>query len=183
MPIDVIEFIAYLELSSDSTAGLELNSSNEADAQQPVRSFQIVESAELDDGQRVMLSSDRGWSDGKIQIAYPEFEDATRRLPRKVILPFDYTDPWVTTTRAGLTETLLGVLEPDGDESWYQRLAERLAENGINVDIADVESAPYRIEFGPILENELRRRALMPPSASEVIIDGPTSEGRSSRIR
>ena len=53
---------------------------------------------------------------------------------------------------------MLARVDPDDDELWWRWLVDRLAELGFNVDVAAVRSVPYRVEFGPVLDGELRQR-------------------------
>ena len=73
-------------------------------------------------------------------------------------MPLNVDDPWQFTTRRSLTERVLACVDPDDDELWWQRVVDRLAELGVDVDIARVRSAPYRVEFGPVLDAVLRQR-------------------------
>lgn len=90
------------------------------------QSFSLTEFAELDDGRRLMLREDRGFSDSALR-----------------------GDFWQETTSKHLTVEALFAVQPDeGDRSpsnaW---IVERLSELGIASDLASLDALPYRVEF------------------------------------
>ena len=121
-------------------------------------SFSLVEFAEISDGRRLALRDDRGWGMGRPRIAYV-LDDADERGPGPPTVPFDLSDPWQFETRETLTESVLACVDPDDDEQWYEWVVDRLGELDVVVDAASVSAAPYRVEFGPLLDGELRKRA------------------------
>ena len=121
-------------------------------------SFGLVEFAEISDGRRLTLRADRGWGTGRVRIAYV-LDDTDERGPGPPTVPFDLSDPWQFETRKTLTKSVLACVDPDDDEQWYEWVVDRLGELDVVVDAASVRAAPYRVEFGPLLDSELRKRA------------------------
>ena len=157
MPASVVTFGAVCELTADWTTGFGCHP-GEADQPQPRLAFGLVEFAELDDGRRLELRADRGWT-SRQRFAYGPIDETDERGPGPPSLPVDVNDPWQFRTRQSLTRSVLACVDPDDDESWWRWLIERLAELGVDdVDMAAVRSVPYRVEFGPVLDGELRRR-------------------------
>jgi len=105
---------------------LEQRASQERESPGRTFSFRITEFAELNDGRRVTVREDRGFS-GKTSSG----------------------DPWQWFTRASLTQDVLGVTAPEDDDLRPERewVIDRLRELDIVVDPASVEEAPYRVEF------------------------------------
>ncbi|MCY4194098.1 MAG: hypothetical protein OXF04_07355 [bacterium] len=100
-----------------------------------VLAISAVEFADLSDGTRVILSTDRGWTH-----APREFEGG----------------PWKIASGREFTRTAILTLDPDdSDWKWVQRIVEMLSEFGFEVDPASVHAAPFRVEFGPRLRREL----------------------------
>ena len=99
--------------------------------------FYLEEFADLSNGQRVILKDDRGWNG-----SYRESRDG----------------PWKLITGRELTKQTILVLDPDDEVLWMEDVIEELRLCGINVDPASVHAAPFRVEFGPRLQSELRQR-------------------------
>ena len=117
-------------------------------------SFHLDEFAEISDAGGVISRSDRGWSSGRMRFAYglPEPDElGPGPLP---IPPIDITDPWQFETRQTLTKSVLAVVDPDDDEEWYEWVRARLGELDVEVDSAPIRAAPYRVEFGPLLDQQ-----------------------------
>jgi hypothetical protein len=114
-------------------------------------SFELKEFAELRDGSRLVLRADRGWS-SVLRVAY----DGTGAVISGATAAAG--DPWRFTTRESLTKAVLACVDPEDEEQQEQWLVDRLAELGVDVDVAAVREMPYRVEFGPILEDRLRQR-------------------------
>ena len=66
------------------------------------------------------------------------------------------TGPWQFTTRRSLAADVLACVDPDDDE--WRRMVDRLAELVVNVDVVCGLLVSYRVDFGPVLDVELRRR-------------------------
>lgn len=103
--------------------------------------FYLEEFADLSDGRRVLLRDDRGWS------GWPAN-------------PPD--SPWKVTNGRELTKAVILVLDPDDhefwNEYWMKWVIERLCFLGIEVDPVSVHVAPFRVEFGPRVQHQLRQR-------------------------
>ncbi len=100
-----------------------------------VLAISAVEFADLSDGTRVVLSTDRGWTH-----APREFEGG----------------PWKIASGREITRTAMLTLDPDdSDWEWVQRIVDVLSELGFEVDPTSVHAAPFRVEFGPRLRREL----------------------------
>ena len=67
-------------------------------------------------------------------------------------------DQWRFTTRESFTESVIAALDPDDDQEWYDWVVGRLHTLGIEVDPGSVETAPYRVEFGNRVLEELQKR-------------------------
>lgn len=120
-------------------------------------SFKLDEFAEISDGRRLRLRSDRGWTNSKLQIAWGLREpDALSPGPPTVYV--DMTDRWQFVTRQTLTKSVLACVAPDDDEQWYEWVRARLGELDVDVDLASIRTAPYQVEFGTVLDGELRKR-------------------------
>ena len=99
--------------------------------------FYAEEFADLSDGRRVILKDDRSWSHWPVNFPYSQWETANgRKLSQEVIL----------------------LLDPGDDELWMEWVVERLGFFGVGVDPASVHAAPFRVEFGPRVQHELRQR-------------------------
>ncbi len=98
--------------------------------------FSVREFADLDDGRRVWWRDDRGWG-GSVRCSTSEWPVGSGRdLVAEVIQVtggHERTDEYVTCAMWALREM------------------------GTGVDPASVWAAPYVVEFGPLLETELRR--------------------------
>ena len=121
-------------------------------------SFSLVEFAEISDGRRLTLRTDRGWASGPLRVAYV-LDDTDEHGPGPPTIPFDSSDPWQFETRETLAKSVLACVDPDDDEQWYEWVVDRLGEMDAVVDAMSVRAAPYRVEFGPVLDGELRKRA------------------------
>ena len=121
-------------------------------------SFHLGEFAEISDGRRVMFRSDRGWSSGRMRVAYglPEPDELGPGPPS--VPPIDMTDPWQFETRQTLTKSVLACVDPDDDEE-YAWIRARLSELDVEVDLASIRAAPYWVEFGPVLDQQLHKRS------------------------
>ena len=92
--------------------------------------FYAEEFADLSDGRRVILKDDRGWS------------DSLRKVANGCALTFDAAC----------------VLQPDDNEYWMEWVVERLGFFGVDVDPVSVRAASFKVEFGPRVQRELRKR-------------------------
>ncbi len=95
-----------------------------------------LEFADLSDGQRVELRNDRGW------CHWP---------------PNTTTSRWQIANGREITKMAHMILHPCDDDEWERWIVEELRQVGIEVDRASVHAAPYRVEFGPSLQDMLRR--------------------------
>jgi hypothetical protein len=89
-------------------------------------SFDVREFALLDNGERVTLHAERGWSG--------------RRFPSGSV--------WAGETVEKITETVLAVVLPDsenGDEHPWEWLAELAQAQGIDVTAAQLRQVPYEV--------------------------------------
>lgn len=93
--------------------------------------------ADLSDGRRVILKDDRGWSLGP-----------THRQESS----------WKFENGHALTFDAATVLQPDYNELWMEWVVERLGFFGVDVDLVSVHAAPFRVEFSPRVQRELRQR-------------------------
>ena len=114
-------------------------------------SFELEEFAEFGDGSRLVLRADRGWS-SVLHVAHGSAGAAVSGATTPA------GDPWRFTTRESLTKSVLACVDPDNDEQQERWLVDRLAELGVDLDVAAVRGVPYRVEFGPILAGRLRLR-------------------------
>lgn len=100
----------------------------------PLLDLRLTEFADIDDGTRVILKDDRGWSSSF---------GMSRNRPQHVV-----------TGREIATMATL-VLEPDDNLLWCEEMLELLISSGHRVDPVSVHSAPFRIEFGERLQDKL----------------------------
>ena len=120
----------------------------------PVRAgtldFSVSEFAVLNDGSRLTLHDERGWSSGPVRVAHltpppwPPDPEVTGRS---------------TLDRDDIVRTTLAVVEPDDDDDPddhpYAWLAELLAVHGIVVSPEELRPLPYAVELGPRLDARL----------------------------
>ena len=100
-------------------------------------SLYAKEFADLSDGRRVVLKDDRGWS-----------LRPTRRPDSS----------WKFDNGCALTFDAATILQPDYNELWMEWVVERLGFLGVDVDPVSVHAAPFRVEFSPHVQCELRQR-------------------------
>ena len=131
----------------------DLASSVQAPANPGDLSFAVSEFAVLDDGRRITLHADRGWS-----------ESLRRYVPKGEPLPVNWgepLDPWEHMSRDDLMRSTLLVVLPDDDDDPddhpYEWLAGRLSEHGIRASAAELRCLPYTVELSPQLEQRLPR--------------------------
>ena len=106
-------------------------------------SLYAEEFADLSDGQRVVLKDDRGWSLLPNHYSrYPRFPDSSWKFENGCALTFDAAT----------------ILQPDYNELWMEWVVERLGFFGVDVDLVSVHAAPFRVEFSPHVQRELRQR-------------------------
>lgn len=99
-----------------------------------------TEFADLSDGRRVILKDDRGWTDWARE---------------------SQESPWKIASGREMTRSTILTLDPDEDDwEWLEWVVERLLQLGFEVDPISVHAAPYRVEFGPLLQHELRQRKI-----------------------
>ncbi len=122
--------------------------------------FSLTEFADLSDGQRVTLRDDRGFSGSLHAVNWDpdtgEVIDASWHRGSR--LESLVSDPWRFETREGLTRRVIAALDPDDDQEWFEWVVGRLDSLGIEIDPASVEAAPYRVEFGTRVLEELEKR-------------------------
>lgn len=99
--------------------------------------FYVEEFADLSDGRRVVLRDDRGWYSWPVNSSNRGYKHASGRE---------------------LTKYAISCLDPDDDEEWIDWIVNRLLSLGIVVDPTTVHSAHFFIEFGPLVQRELRER-------------------------
>ena len=95
-----------------------------------------VEFADLSDGRRIVLSTDRGWNH------WPENTPASR---------------WRIANGREMTKQAILILDPDDNDDWEPWVIEQLRSGGVDADPASVHAAPYRVEFGTRVQHELRQ--------------------------
>lgn len=115
--------------------------------------FSVSEFAVLDDGDRLPLHDERGWSSGPMRVAH--FTPPPWPPDPPVSL-------WSTIDRDDIVRTTLAVVEPDDDDDPdghpYEWLAELLASHGVMASAEELRPLPYAVEFGPLLEARLTDR-------------------------
>ena len=107
--------------------------------------FTFREFARLDNGISVLLREDRGFTSGPLTIA--------NRLTGKYSIPD--IDPWTYETADRLKQSVLAAIEPDDPEQEAQDIADRLRAAGVEVDLASVRAASWRVEFGERVRQKL----------------------------
>ena len=100
-------------------------------------SLYAEEFADLSDGRRVILKDDRGWS-----LRPTHRQDSSWKFDNGLALTFDAAT----------------VLQPDYNELWLEWVVERLGFFGTDVDLVSVHAAPFKVEFSPHVQRELRQR-------------------------
>lgn len=99
----------------------------------------VKEYADLSDGRRVILRDDRGWAG----------------WPRNGL-----DSKWKIPAGREFTSMTMFVLAPDEvdtDEVWEGWVVERLRFLGVEVDPVSVHQAPFHVEFGPLIDHQLRQ--------------------------
>ncbi len=95
-----------------------------------------VEFADLSDGRRIVLSTDRGWNH------WPVNTPASR---------------WKIANGREITKRAILNLDPDDNDDWESWVIEQLRSGGVDADPASVHTAPYQVEFGARVQHELRQ--------------------------
>lgn len=110
----------------------------------------MSEFAMLDDGHRLPLHDERGWSSGPMRVAH----FAPPPWP-----PDPEVSIWSQLDREDIVRTALAVVGPDDDdhpdEHPYEWLAELLASHGVSASPEELRPLPYEVELGPRLEARL----------------------------
>ncbi len=99
----------------------------------------------LDDGRRVLLRDDRGFSSGPLTMA--------NMLTGKYSVP--EIDPWLHMTTESLERSVFAALEYDTPEEQEREVASRLLAQGITIDPETACTAVWRVEFGKIVREKL----------------------------
>lgn len=102
-----------------------------------MRELHAEEFADLSDGRRVVLKDDRRWD------FWP--------VPRPV-------SSWRLANGRELTRQTIMMLDPRHNDEWEDWVVERLRTLDVDIDLASVHAAPFRVEFGPRVQHELRQR-------------------------
>lgn len=98
-------------------------------------SFSARHEAVLDDGRRVLLLDDRGWSSWPSDGVYrPPDRDDVERTARMVVGP---DEPLADETYESM------------DESHWALLADRLHEKGFAIESAELRRLPHEVVLGP----------------------------------
>ena len=103
--------------------------------------FRVQEFADLDDGRRITLHDERGYS-----TSGPE-------------------DPWQFQTSESIEADVRTTVLPDdddGEEHPWEWLVELLRAQGVDASVEELKQVPYRVEFSQRLHDKLHSRA---PSA------------------
>jgi hypothetical protein len=110
-------------------------------------SFRVSEFAVLDDGRRLTLHEERGWTQW-VRRGAPPGEQLT-----------EDPGPWSLMTRQSVIQDTLNVVLPDDDDPAeahpYEWLAELLAARGVSATAAELRAVPYDVELSPRLEERL----------------------------
>jgi hypothetical protein len=114
-------------------------------------SFSVAEFADLSDGTRIMVHTERGFSSS-----------------------INRGDPWLYATAVSIRRDVLTTVLPDDDEDPEDHpwgwLAELIGRHGIAVDAESLKRVPYVVEFGQRL---LRQLDAVGPSPEE-----PTNDSK-----
>ena len=102
-----------------------------------MRELYAEEFVDLSDGRRVVLKDDRRWD------FWP--------VPRPV-------SSWRLANGRELTRQTIMMLDPRHNDEWEDWVVERLRTLDVDIDPASVHAAPFRVEFGPRVQHELRQR-------------------------
>ncbi len=98
-----------------------------------------LEFADLSDGCRIGLRDGRSWSHWPLNTPDSQWASANgHQLANEAILMLDPDDN-------------------DDNDDWERWIVEELRQVGIEADPTSVHAAPYRIEFGPRLQDMLRQ--------------------------
>jgi len=107
-------------------------------------SFRVAEYAVLDDGRRITLHAERGFTTWCRETGRAEFRD-----------------PWATITATDLERKVRNVVLPDDDdtdeEHPWEWLASLLDRNGVQASTERLKQLPYRVEFSQRLLERLGR--------------------------
>jgi hypothetical protein len=153
---------ALLASEDDAVAGFKpfqsvLSGSAVEDALEHFRraaSFDVSEFADLSDGRRVTLHSERGFSIVAVMrsvLGGSELAIASEHQ--------EVRDKWQFLTLNGLERDVLSTVLPDGDEPEdehpWEWLAQLLVAKGVQVVAADLRHIPYVVEFSARLRQRL----------------------------
>lgn len=97
--------------------------------------FKFTEYAQLQDGMRVFLRDDRGYTSGPLTIA----------IAGKYVRP--NIDPWARHTAEEIERSVLAAIDPDDPHQAAQEIVDRLAAAGIRVDVESVCQAEWHVEL------------------------------------
>ena len=115
---------------------------NESTASPGGASFKVAEFAVLDDGRRITLHAERGFTTWHFQSGRAE--------------PLD---PWPTVTATDLEREVRNVVLPDDDDTEeehpWEWLASLLHRHGIRASPERLKQVPYRVEFSERLLQRL----------------------------
>ena len=107
--------------------------------------FHFAEYAMLDDGRRILVRDDRGFSSGPPTMA--------NILTGKYTVPD--IDPWLYKTAERLERSVLTALEYDTPEEKEWEVASRLLAQGITVNPGTAHTASWQVEFGKSVREKL----------------------------
>ena len=114
-------------------------------------SFTVSEFAVLDDGRRLILHAERGWTQWVRQAA-ARGEPPTGAAENEL-------DPWALMTRQAVIQNTLHVVLPDDDDAAeahpYEWLAGLLAEHAVSATADELRTVPYVVELSSRLEERL----------------------------
>lgn len=114
----------------------------------PRLSFDVHETAELDDGRVLTLHQDRGFTTQVNAVGGPQPDNA-----------------WAYETEDSLRRGVLTTVLPDDDEPQdehpWRWLVSLLADQGVSVTEDDLRAVPYTVEFGPLLRRRLAETAAL----------------------
>lgn len=107
-------------------------------------SFVVHEFADLDDGSRVTLHTERGFTSWIHWIRYPS--DGVR------------PDPWSQLTAENIESGVRATVLPDDeteDEHPWEWLSDLLRQHGVEASVEELKAVPYLVEFSERLSQRL----------------------------
>lgn len=129
---------------------------DEGDAGTGTLSFSAVLSAVLDDGRRVVLLDDRGWTQSALRVSGVALDAADRPSPWRFVTAQSIEE--TARTVVGPDEPFGGYVAAEMAEAHWQYLARALRDEGISIDPADLSSLPHEVELSEELGARIDRQ-------------------------